>query len=270
MKIYYLNNDKKPVGPYTKEEALSLKQAGIISDDTLAAVAGDSKWRPFSELVSDCSTWNKEENSPGTRESKREELNLWACFVRGMKQYAVFKGRATRKEYWSFCLFYIIFNYAVGILGDFCMQSVSIAYDKKLESFSEDTDLSEICQLLTDFIQEPGVIIGYGISVSYALLMLIPFLSVSVRRLHDTGTSAFPVIIGFISEVTMLGTLAYVLVDVFQHLHHLDTYIDTIQTPINLFIASFAFMILIGIYLLVKKLMPSDQFENKYGLQPRN
>lgn len=270
MKIYYLNSDKKPVGPHTKEEIFSLKQAGVINDETLAAVAGDSKWRPLSEVVSDCSTWNKEENSSTLLESKYEELSLWACFIQGIKQYAVFKGRATRKEFWSFYLFYIIFNYAAGILGDMCMYGSTAVYEAKIDSISENAELSDVFQLLVDFFQEPAVIVGYGISALYGLFMLIPFLSVSVRRLHDTGTSALPVILGCIGEMVMLGSMGYLVMDVFQNLHHLDIYSESMQSSIFVFIVSLAFMIIMGIYLFIKMLMPSNQFDNKYGAQPRN
>ena len=270
MKIYYLNSDKKPIGPHTKEEIISLKQAGVINDETLAAVAGDSKWRPLAQVVSDCSTWNKDESSVAAPESKYEELSLWACFMRGIKQYAVFKGRATRKEFWSFYLFYIIFNYAVGILGDMCMRSSTAAYETKIESLSENAEFSDVFHLLVDFFQEPAVIVGYGISSLYGLFMLIPFLSVSVRRLHDTGTSAMPVILSCIGEVAMRGSVAYIVMDMIQNPDYLYNLSESIPQSLFVFVASLVFMLVMSIYLFIKMLLPSHQSENKYGPQPRN
>lgn len=270
MKIYYLNSDKKPVGPHTKEEIISLKQAGVITDETLTAVAGDSKWRPLAEVVSDCSTWNKDGNSSAAPGEQHKELNLWACFVRGIKQYAVFKGRATRKEFWSFYLFYVIFNYAAGILGDMCMHSTSAAYEEKLVSLFENEDLSVYFHLLIDFFKEPAVIVGYGISTLYGLFMLIPFLSVSVRRLHDTGTSALPVILGCIGEVVTFGSFAYFMVGVIQNPEYFYNHFESIPVSFFAFLASLLFLLVIGIYILIKMLLPSNQCENKYGPQPRN
>ena len=65
MKYYYLNEDKKPQGPYNENELAAFKQSGLINDETLAAVAGDSKWRRLGDLLNkdveaDCSTWNIE------------------------------------------------------------------------------------------------------------------------------------------------------------------------------------------------------------------
>ena len=68
MKYYYLNEDKKPQGPYSESELLAFKESGLINDSTLAAVAGDAKWRPLGELLAakvapveeECSTWNNE------------------------------------------------------------------------------------------------------------------------------------------------------------------------------------------------------------------
>ncbi len=270
MKIYYLNNEKKPVGPHTKEEILSLKEAGVINNETLAAVAGDSKWRPLSEVVSDCSMWNKEENFAVASANKYEESSLWACFKHGIKQYAVFKGRATRKEFWSFYLFYFIFNYAVGILGDVCMHSASVQFEERLEAITENEDFSVIIELLTDFFQEPSVIAGYGISALYGLFMLIPFLAVSVRRLHDTGTSALPVILGCVGEVAVLSSIGYLVFEVIHNPNVLYSDSELMQSSLYALTASLTFMLIIGVYLFIKMLMPSNQFENKYGTQPRN
>ena len=38
-----------------------------------------------------------------------ENLGLWGYFAAAFKKYVTFDGRARRKEYWSFTLFYTIF-----------------------------------------------------------------------------------------------------------------------------------------------------------------
>ncbi len=38
------------------------------------------------------------------------QSGLWTHFVSAIKRFASFSGRATRKEYWSFVLFIVIFN----------------------------------------------------------------------------------------------------------------------------------------------------------------
>ena len=84
-----------------------------------------------------------------------------------MQKYAVFSGRARRKEYWMFVLFNLIFAIAAMIL------------DNVLGLAIKD--------------------IGYGpIYLLYALATLIPGIAVSVRRLHDIGKSGWYILVGLI------------------------------------------------------------------------
>ena len=84
-----------------------------------------------------------------------------------LKKYAVFSGRARRKEYWMFVLFNVVFAVAAIIL------------DNLLGLVFKD--------------------IGYGpIYLLYVLATLIPGIAVSVRRLHDIGKSGWYLLLGLI------------------------------------------------------------------------
>lgn len=88
-----------------------------------------------------------------------------------LKKYAVFSGRARRKEYWMFVLFNIIFSV------------VAVVLDNVLRTASED--------------------LGYGLLYGlYSLAVFIPGLAVTVRRLHDVGKSGWWI---FISLVPIIG-----------------------------------------------------------------
>jgi len=77
-----------------------------------------------------------------------------------LKKYAVFSGRARRKEYWMFTLFNMIF----AIVAMFLDNILGIAIDG----------------------------LRYGpIFMLYVVAVLIPGLAVSVRRLHDVGKSGW-------------------------------------------------------------------------------
>jgi uncharacterized membrane protein YhaH (DUF805 family) len=81
-------------------------------------------------------------------------------YITVLKKYAVFSGRARRKEYWMFLLFNLIFL------------AVAMAIDSLLK---------------TNFEGMP-----YGwIYTLYALAVVIPSLAVAIRRLHDTGKSGW-------------------------------------------------------------------------------
>lgn len=88
-------------------------------------------------------------------------------YLKVLKQYADFDGRARRTEYWMFVLFNIIFSV------------VAMVLDNVLGLAMEG--------------------IGYGpLYGLYVLAMIIPSLAVAVRRLHDTGKSGWMLLIALI------------------------------------------------------------------------
>lgn len=93
-------------------------------------------------------------------------------FLHVLRNYAVFNGRARRKEYWMFVLFNILFSIAAGI-ADYSL-----------------------------FGSGSGAISGL-----YSLAVLIPSLAVGVRRLHDVGKSGWFTLIIFIPLVGAIWLL---------------------------------------------------------------
>lgn len=94
-------------------------------------------------------------------------------FLIALKKYADFSGRASRSEYWYFVLFYLLI--AIGLT---VIDGVTGTLDAK-----------------------SGVGLLSGI---FGLAMIVPSISVNVRRLHDINRSGwwllliFAVIIGWI------------------------------------------------------------------------
>lgn len=99
-----------------------------------------------------------------------------------LKKYAVFNGRARRKEYWYFLLFHIIVSIVLAF--------IDVA-----------TGL---------FITEAGV--GMLSSI-YMLAILIPSIAVSVRRLHDTNRSGWWMLILL---VPLIGPIVLIVFMVFD------------------------------------------------------
>lgn len=81
-------------------------------------------------------------------------------FLGALKKYAEFKGRARRKEYWYFALFYTLI-YLVLIVIDI---------------------------MTGTFVIELGAGVLGGI---FMLAMIVPSISVMVRRLHDTDRTGW-------------------------------------------------------------------------------
>jgi uncharacterized membrane protein YhaH (DUF805 family) len=99
-------------------------------------------------------------------------------YLKVLKQYADFSGRARRKEYWMFALFSSIF----------CV--VAILLDNVLGlTISKD--------------------LPYGVFYYlYMLAIFIPCLAVTVRRLHDTGKGGGWI---FISAVPLIGGIWFLV-----------------------------------------------------------
>jgi uncharacterized membrane protein YhaH (DUF805 family) len=93
-----------------------------------------------------------------------------------LKKYAVFTGRARRKEYWMFALFNVIIAIALGIIEG--------------------------------IVGGPGVLGGL-----YGLAVLIPSIAVGVRRLHDTGRSGWWILIGLVPVIGFIVLIVFFATD---------------------------------------------------------
>jgi len=103
-------------------------------------------------------------------------------FVTALKNYAVFSGRSRRSEYWFFVLFYLIIYVVLALV------------DRTTGTYSSTS--------------------GAGLLTSiFALGMLIPSLSVSVRRLHDTDRSGWWLLIGFIPLIGVIVLIVFFVQD---------------------------------------------------------
>ncbi|HEX8494176.1 MAG TPA: DUF805 domain-containing protein [Pyrinomonadaceae bacterium] len=102
-------------------------------------------------------------------------------YLEVLKKYAVFSGRARRKEYWFFTLFNIIISLALTML--------------------------DIWLGLADRS-------GWGpLGGIYTLAVFIPGLAVTVRRLHDTGRSGWWFLIALVPCVGGIILLIYLVED---------------------------------------------------------
>ena len=106
-------------------------------------------------------------------------------FLKVLRQYADFKGRARRKEYWMFSLFAGLFGlvFYVFLIAGILLNSSSL------------------------------MAVGVGLYAIYGLGIMLPALAVSVRRLHDVGKSGWMLLVSIIPFVGSIWLLVLVCTD---------------------------------------------------------
>jgi len=97
-------------------------------------------------------------------------------YMKVLKNYVGFQGRARRKEYWMFFLFNFLFT------------------------------------MLLSMIE---MMLGLGgiLSGIYGLAVLLPSIAVSVRRLHDIGRTGWWMLLSFIPIIGLIVLLVFAVFD---------------------------------------------------------
>jgi uncharacterized membrane protein YhaH (DUF805 family) len=111
-------------------------------------------------------------------------------YLKVLKQYADFSGRARRKEYWLFCLFNVVFFIAAIILGNGNLLSTTSGAEQSMGGHY----WLLYCSL-------------------YILAVLIPSLAVAVRRLHDIGKSGWNYLISLVPFAGVIVLLVWFCTD---------------------------------------------------------
>ena len=103
-------------------------------------------------------------------------------YLEVLKKYAVFGGRARRKEYWFFVLFNFIFAVVLAFI------------DGMTGTFNAETGI--------------GVLSGI-----YGLAVFIPGIAVTIRRLHDTDRIGWWLLICFIPLIGAIWLFVLMVID---------------------------------------------------------
>jgi uncharacterized membrane protein YhaH (DUF805 family) len=98
-----------------------------------------------------------------------------------LRKYAVFSGRARRKEYWMFVLFNVLIAFVLGLV-------------EGMTGIAPESEESVLVML-------------------YFLAVLLPGLAVGVRRLHDTGRSGWNMLLFLIPIIGEFVLLAFMCAD---------------------------------------------------------
>ncbi|BCH22035.1 hypothetical protein MesoLjLb_18200 [Mesorhizobium sp. L-8-3] len=132
--------------------------------------------------------------------SDAEDTGLWGYFWRGItRNYVNFRGRARRKEFWGYVLFYW--------LGLFAVSAAAAAADFGLGNFQSGSEWPVVSVVLVVVVQ---------------LATFLPTLALLVRRLHDIGLSGWfsllPIVLSVVfSIVGAIVTFVFGLVPSQKH-----------------------------------------------------
>ena len=114
-------------------------------------------------------------------------MNFTKSISTCMRKYVTFFGRATRSEFWWFCLFTVLVNFAAtSQASSFMLVLLEI----------QGMTVNETSYLLNNFF-------FLYLSTITSLILLLPSLAVAARRLHDIGRSGWWIFIAF----TVIGII---------------------------------------------------------------
>lgn len=138
------------------------------------------------------------------------DMNLKEAIKSCFRKYATFKGRARRSEFWFFYLFTALVNLALTLLAAFIAMGVSFAEFIPLALRGEFTDAAAESVLMS---MGGTVLVVFVIMLVCGLVMLLPTLAVTWRRLHDIGKSGGYYFINWIPVVGSILVLIWLCRD---------------------------------------------------------
>ena len=103
-------------------------------------------------------------------------------YIEVLRKYVVFSGRARRKEYWFFFLISAIVSIFLAVIDEFMGWNFEIDGDD----------------------------IGF-LSTLYYIAIILPYLGVIIRRLHDTDRSGWWFLIAFVPLVGVIVLLVFLI-----------------------------------------------------------
>lgn len=119
-------------------------------------------------------------------------MNFGEVVQAGFRKYFDFNTRSSRSEFWLFIIFLLITGSIVTVIEG--------------QLFPGDT------------VPNAGLAFSFGadasngpLSAIFSIIVFIPWLSASVRRLHDIGKSGWWVIVGFIPLIGWLMMLIWLV-----------------------------------------------------------
>ena len=118
-------------------------------------------------------------------------------------KYATFQGRASRSEYWWFMLFTFLIAMVIGLLAFLMMGG-----------------MDGMSAMQNGGRTPVGAMVLFGILGIFYLAMLLPLISVAVRRFHDRNLSGWyylgAIVLGLVPFVGFIASIAAFVITVLK------------------------------------------------------
>ena len=182
-------------------------------------------------------------------------MGFWESVRTCFRKYFDFKGRARRSEYWWYCLFSVVACLIWALFGTLLL-ALPVGMAVQHVSGNETAGLTTMIIILCIPL----------------LFLVLPSVSVQVRRLHDTGRSGWWMVASIILEIvaaalpfTLFGSDAidFDFMEEFSRSFELSTAAGVADVVLT--IATNA----MSIILIVFSIFDSHKTENKYGPSPK-
>ena len=115
-----------------------------------------------------------------------------------LRKYATFSGRARRKEYWLWQLFMIILYTVLGIW--------------LVSTLGPLPETATADELMVQMNSAPAATWPMLAIALASLLLFLPSLAVTVRRIHDSGNSGWWILLG-LTAIGSIVILVFALID---------------------------------------------------------
>ena len=185
----------------------------------------------------------------------RPRLTLRQAIRLCWDKYTDFTGRARRSEYWWFAIAITV----ILLIPRLLLHYMPDVFDDSAQGYDVLWLIPEILLMLA---------LGVG-----TLLLLLPSLAVTTRRLHDVGRSGWWIVGGvvasFISSIALAVGCDMAACDSLNEWEMLRAISHSSTTTFAIVLTLYLVHLAVSITLLVFTLLDSHRGENKYGPSPK-
>ena len=224
----------------------------LITQNTNYLKSNIMETKNFNQTMSNEPTLNEKVMLPRPRMGFKQAVST--CFGK----YATFKGRARRSEYWWFTLFTLIAF--VVLFGP----AMLLSYLNESCGINIDGGPWLVGTIISAVLAMAGIL--------FCLFIIIPSISVEVRRLHDTGRSGWWLFWSVVVVIVATSVPFFVLGSKAFGMEEIQTITEAFKLallPGLLVAVPIVAEWLLSIITFVFTLLNSHKEENKYGLSPK-